>query len=68
MGPGLLMCHVMYDAGVIVESEDIHRMAYNATFEHFDVRCPGGSSPVVWTVEYYDELQNKVGGGAVQAC
>ncbi|KAL4448910.1 hypothetical protein ABPG77_007627 [Micractinium sp. CCAP 211/92] len=50
--------------GVIVESEDIHRMAYNATFEHFDVRCPNsGDAPVVWTEEYYDELQNKVGGG-----
>ncbi len=48
--------------GVIVESEDIHRMAYNATFEHFDVRCPNsGDAPVVWTEEYYDELQNKVG-------
>lgn len=49
--------------GVIVESEDIHRMAYNATFQHFDVRCPGGDGPVVWTEEYYDDLQNRVGGG-----
>lgn len=48
--------------GVIVESEDIHRVAYNATFEHFEVRCPNsGDEPVVWTEEYYDELQNKVG-------
>ncbi|KAL4422765.1 hypothetical protein ABPG75_008962 [Micractinium tetrahymenae] len=50
--------------GVIVESEDIHRVAYNATFEHFDVRCPNsGDAPVVWSEEYYDDLQNKVGGG-----
>lgn len=50
--------------GVIVESEDIHRRAYNAAFEEFDVRCPADtSSPVVWSVEFYDMLQNKVGGG-----
>ena len=49
--------------GVIVESEDIHRRAYNAAFEHFDVRCPGQSGPIVWSVEFYDMLQNKVGGG-----
>jgi len=49
-------------AGVIVESEDIHRMAYNATFAHFDVRCPNApGTPVVWTEEYYDDLQNRVG-------
>jgi len=47
---------------VIVESEDIHRMAYNATFEHFDVRCPGTDGAVVWTEEYYDDLQNRVRG------
>ena len=50
--------------GVIVESEDIHRRAYNATFEHFDVRCPDApEAPVEWTETFYDELQNKVGGG-----
>lgn len=49
-------------AGVIVESEDIHRLAYNATFAHFDVRCPAApAAPVVWSEEYYDDLQNKVG-------
>lgn len=50
-------------AGVIVESEEIHRLAYNATFSHFDVRCPGGEGPVVWTEEYYEDLQNRVGAG-----
>lgn len=49
--------------GVIVESEDIHRRAYNATFEHFKVVSPGGRAPVDWTEEFYDALQNKVGGG-----
>jgi beta-phosphoglucomutase-like phosphatase (HAD superfamily) len=47
-------------AGVIVESEEIHRMAYNAAFQHFDVRCPGGEGVVDWSVEYYDDLQNRV--------
>jgi hypothetical protein len=55
-------------AGVILESEEIHRMAYNATFEHFDVRCPGGEGPVVWTEEYYEDLQNRVGASVVFVC
>lgn len=49
--------------GVIVESEGIHREAYNAAFQHFNVVCPGTSGPLVWTEEFYDMLQNKVGGG-----
>jgi hypothetical protein len=49
--------------GVIVESEDIHRRAYNAAFSNFDIRCPDDTEPLVWTEEFYDELQNKVGGG-----
>ncbi|XP_024519349.1 haloacid dehalogenase-like hydrolase domain-containing protein At4g39970 [Selaginella moellendorffii] len=49
--------------GVILESEDLHRRAYNATFENFEVRCPGNKSPVVWSTEFYDELQNQIGGG-----
>ena len=36
-------------------------MAYNATFEHFDVRC--GGELVTWSEEFYDQLQNTVGGG-----
>ena len=35
--------------------------AYNASFEHFGLTTNG--EPVVWTVEYYDVLQNTVGGG-----
>jgi hypothetical protein len=48
---------------VIVESEDLHRRAYNAAFEQFDIRCPGNDGIVDWSVEYYDDLQNTVGGG-----
>jgi hypothetical protein len=48
--------------GVILESEDLHRQAYNAAFEHFNVRCPDVPDCTVdWTPEFYDELQNKVG-------
>jgi HAD superfamily hydrolase (TIGR01509 family) len=48
--------------GVIVETEELHRQAYNAAFEKFGLKLPNGA-PVVWTVEYYDVLQNTVGGG-----
>lgn len=49
--------------GVIVESEGIHREAYNAAFKEFQIVCPGDAVPLVWTEEFYDVLQNKVGGG-----
>jgi HAD superfamily hydrolase (TIGR01509 family) len=49
--------------GVIVESEGIHREAYNAAFQEFSVVCPGDAGALVWTEEFYDELQNTVGGG-----
>ena len=49
--------------GVILESEDLHRTAYNATFEHFGVKCPEEKAVVEWTTEFYDVLQNKIGGG-----
>lgn len=48
--------------GVIVETEELHRLAYNAAFDKFKLRLPDGS-PVVWDVQYYDILQNTVGGG-----
>lgn len=39
-------------------------MAYNATFEEFDVRNEDESlEHVVWTEEFYNEFQNMVGGG-----
>ncbi|RDX91667.1 Haloacid dehalogenase-like hydrolase domain-containing protein [Mucuna pruriens] len=51
--------------GVILESEHLHRQAYNDAFVHFKVRCPSSSSPhpLNWDVQFYDELQNLIGGG-----
>ncbi|KMZ59277.1 Haloacid dehalogenase-like hydrolase domain-containing protein [Zostera marina] len=50
--------------GVILESEHLHREAYNEAFIHFDVRCPSSAAaPLVWSPEFYDELQNHIGGG-----
>jgi len=36
--------------GVIVETEELHRLAYNAAFDAFQLRL--GDAPVVWDVEY----------------
>jgi HAD superfamily hydrolase (TIGR01509 family) len=47
--------------GVILETEELHRLAYNEAFRHFNVTID--DEPVVWDVEYYDKLQNTVGGG-----
>lgn len=49
--------------GVIVESENLHRIAYNRCFQQFKVSTDGGSTIVDWDPEFYDEFQNKVGGG-----
>lgn len=50
--------------GVIVESEDIHRQAYNAAFKHFQVCCPDDKDGLlIWSDAYYQILQNTVGGG-----
>lgn len=50
--------------GVILESEHLHRQAYNDAFAHFGVRCPPFSSePLSWDPDFYDELQNLIGGG-----
>ena len=38
-------------AGVIVLSEDLHRIAYNAAFEHFEVRCNGEGPFANWQVQ-----------------
>ena len=48
--------------GVIVETEELHRRAYNGAFEQFGLTMAGGE-PVEWSVAYYDVLQNTVGGG-----
>ncbi|KAL8476206.1 hypothetical protein ACS0TY_028750 [Phlomoides rotata] len=51
--------------GVILESEHLHRQAYNDAFAHFNVQCPSSpsSEPLNWSPEFYDELQNQIGGG-----
>lgn len=50
--------------GVILESEHLHRQAYNDAFAHFNVRCPPSSSqPLNWSSDFYDVLQNQIGGG-----
>ncbi|KAJ1268941.1 hypothetical protein BS78_07G171800 [Paspalum vaginatum] len=50
--------------GVILESENLHRQAYNDAFAHFGVRCPPDSAgPLYWDEAFYDELQNRIGGG-----
>lgn len=62
MMPRATLDALIFDCdGVILESEDLHRQAYNLTFDHFGVRC--GAEPVVWDTEYYDVLQNTIGGG-----
>lgn len=50
-------------AGVIVESEDLHREAYNASFAHHNICCSGDETVATWSESFYDDLSNKVGGG-----
>eukprot|EP01039_Chlorochromonas_danica_P007104 gene7104-7856_t len=49
--------------GVIVETEELHRIAYNKAFAFFGLRMPTDGKAVEWDVAYYDKLQNTVGGG-----
>ncbi|KAK2384595.1 CBBY protein [Trifolium repens] len=49
--------------GVILESEHLHRQAYNDAFLHFNVRSPSSSQPLNWDIQFYDQLQNQIGGG-----
>jgi HAD superfamily hydrolase (TIGR01509 family) len=48
--------------GVLVETEELHRLAYNASFAHFGVQVEPGVQ-MEWTPSYYDVLANTVGGG-----
>ena len=50
-------------AQVILESEDLHRRAYNEAFAHFNIRCNGVGEVANWSENFYDMLQNRVGGG-----
>lgn len=47
--------------GVIVLTEELHRLAYNGAFQDFNLLID--NTPVDWDVAYYDILQNTVGGG-----
>lgn len=65
---------VIFDCdGVLLESEELHRTAYNAAFAKFNVACPGdgatsgsdcpSGATVDWSAKFYDVLQNTIGGG-----
>ena len=43
-----------------LQTEELHRRAYNGAFEAFGLEV--GGEPVVWDVTYYDKLQNTVSG------
>mmetsp|Transcript_8153 Transcript_8153/g.13185 ORF Transcript_8153/g.13185 Transcript_8153/m.13185 type:complete len:358 (-) Transcript_8153:34-1107(-) len=47
--------------GVLVETEELHRMAYNMAFQEYGLEIDG--KPVDWSVDYYNHLANTVGGG-----
>jgi len=60
--PGEFDYALIFDCdGVIIETEELHRLAYNAAFKAAGLEIEG--EPVEWSVEYYDILQNTVGGG-----
>ena len=44
-----------------METEELHRVAYNMAFEEFGLEVNGAA--VVWSPEYYSHLANTVGGG-----
>mmetsp|Transcript_49573 Transcript_49573/g.94725 ORF Transcript_49573/g.94725 Transcript_49573/m.94725 type:complete len:337 (+) Transcript_49573:54-1064(+) len=53
---------ILFDCdGVIVETEELHRLAYNSSFAESQLQIDGVQ--VEWAVSYYDVLQNTVGGG-----
>jgi len=54
-------CAILFDCdGVIVETEELHRLAYNKAFESFGLKLSDGKN-VEWDTHYYDRLQNTVG-------
>lgn len=53
---------VLFDCdGVIVETEELHRIAYNQVFAEFE-------TGVTWSEDYYIVLMNKIGGGKPKMC
>ena len=54
---------ILFDCdGVIVETEELHRIAYNKAFASRGLRLPSGDN-VEWGTKFYDELSNTIGGG-----
>lgn len=53
-GPGGFACRCPWL--LVLQSESLHRDAYNKMFEEFDIEYR-------WSPDYYDELQNMIGGG-----
>jgi len=53
--------------GVITDTESLHLIAYNAAWSsnglQFEEDVAHPPVQVVWSEQYYDMLQNKVGGG-----
>jgi len=47
--------------GVIVETEELHRLSYNSAFKAFELSING--EQVEWVPSYYEVLANTVGGG-----
>jgi HAD superfamily hydrolase (TIGR01509 family) len=47
--------------GVLVETEELHRLAYNSAFENYGLLING--KRVEWSKDYYAHLANTVGGG-----
>ncbi|XP_057970603.1 haloacid dehalogenase-like hydrolase domain-containing protein At4g39970 [Malania oleifera] len=65
VGPSCAMRALVFDCdGVILESEHLHRQAYNDVFAHFNIRYSSSpSQPINWASDFYDDLQNRIGGG-----
>jgi len=60
--PGTFGAALLFDCdGVLVETEELHRIAYNMAFEEFGLEIDG--KPVEWSTDYYSHLANTVGGG-----
>ena len=56
-------CALLWDCdGVIADTEALHLQAYNAAWKSNGLDF-GDKGPMFWSEEYYDMLQNKVGGG-----
>ena len=52
--------------GVLIETEEIHRLAYNSAFDEFDLKIDG--EPVEWNVPYYDVLQTRSARVRTKTC